>query len=199
MALLLTAVPAAEARITRNSQISTKGLGPLKIGMSVGEAERAVGHRLNINYYNAPCGVAGVSRRLGVSILVTGSIVARIYTHNSPLSTRRGIRAGSSIEALRSAYPGARWHRNIYTGYRQYVYRKPRRKIVFDTDNEQVTSISTGRVPEINYVEGKRTRLSTAGSRRCLLRQPITARRAARMMLKNGSIRPGHGITTRPL
>ena len=148
-------VSTSDARIDTSSRISTNGLGALKIGMTVTEAERAVGHQLNMSYLNSrECGTANVSPRLNVSILATYDVVARIYTSHRKLRTTRGIHKGSTIAEIKEAYPGARKRKHFYTGKPQYEFRSPGRRIVMETDGEQVTAISTGRYPEINYVEG---------------------------------------------
>jgi hypothetical protein len=148
-------VSLGEASIGTSSRISTNGLGALKIGMTLEEAEEAVGRQLKVSYLNSrECGSANVSARLNVSILLTYDVVARIYTAHRKLRTTRGIHRGSTIAEIKEAYPGARKRKHFYTGKPQYEYRVPGRKIIMETDGEQVTAISTGRLPEVNYVEG---------------------------------------------
>src|SRR3954447_26628114 len=138
----------AQADITTRNRVSTFGLGPLRIGMSVQRAERVVGRRLHRTVFNAPCFTARIPpRRLGVWALGTGNTIARIDVVKRGISTRSGVRVGDSVARLRRIYRGQLHARpNFYApSLTDYVIRDGRRKVVFFTNNRKVTSYSTGR------------------------------------------------------
>jgi len=88
--------------------------------------------------------------------LFTGNLLARIYVGSRRYATRSGIRAGDTEAAVYAAYAG-----QIVTLSHDYdpdghylEIRDGNRKVVFETDGHRVEQISTGRMPEINYVEG---------------------------------------------
>lgn len=153
--------PSAEARITLKSRLSTSGLGPLKIGMTVRQAERAIGYPLDINRNaggpDSPCFTATVSpNRYRVSVLGTGFRVASIDVQKRSVATRSGIRVGDSVAKLLATY-GAQLvpKPQFYEPTRlQYEIHDGNRKVIFSTDNTKVTSMTAGRKPEVDYVEG---------------------------------------------
>ena len=87
--------------------------------------------------------------------LFTGDRLARIYVGSRRYATRSGIRVGASEADVYKTYRGqvvARPHH--YTAGHYLEIRDGNRKVVFETDGRRVVQISTGRRPEINYVEG---------------------------------------------
>ncbi len=146
------------AAITKRDRVTTRGLGRLHIGMSVQRAERVVGHRLRRSYPSGPRCFTAIIRpsRLGVYVLATGDTIARIDVTERGVATHSGIRVGDSVRRLRAAYGAQLKARpNFYqSSWTNYVIRDGNRKVVFYTDSRKVKSYSTGRSPEINYVEG---------------------------------------------
>lgn len=144
------------AALPRGAKITTAGLGPIKIGMTEHQVERA-GHRRITRRGGAGTGEC-TTATLGDKVygLFTGNLLARIYVGNRRYATRSGIRAGDTEAAVYAAYPG-----QIVTLPHEYdpdghylEIRDGNRKVVFETDGHRVEQISTGRMPEINYVEG---------------------------------------------
>ena len=87
--------------------------------------------------------------------LFTGDRLARIYVGSRRYATRSGIRVGASEADVYKTYRGqvvARPH--AYTAGHYLEIRDGNRKVVFETDGRRVEQISTGRRPEIDYVEG---------------------------------------------
>lgn len=72
------------------------------------------------------------------------------------IATPSGVRVGDSVARLRRAYPGRLVRvENFYEPRKfNYEYREGNRKLVFYTDNVRVRQITTGRRPEVDYVEG---------------------------------------------
>lgn len=155
LVLVLCSTGVASA-LSRKARITTGGLGPVKIGMTERQVEKAAKRRINRQ------GGAGAesctTAELGdkTSGLFTGDRLARIYVRTRRYATRSGIRIGDSEEDVLETYPG-----DIVTEPHTYdpngSYLKlvdGNRKVVFETDGSKVTDISTGRKPEIDYVEG---------------------------------------------
>lgn len=154
-ALLVLAGTPAQATLRYGHRITTAGLGPVEIGMTVNQASEALGRELEIESFNPPCGSVQLSSRFRVGALTTGDIVARIYINTPAFATRKRVRIGTSERTLRRRYGRSISRgRNFYTQEPQYTFRRGNRAIVFDTSNGRVIDISTGRYPEIRYVEG---------------------------------------------
>lgn len=134
-------------------RITTAGLGPLKIGMKERQVERVIRREIRIDYYNAPCGVVRLQGKL--SGLFSGPRLARIYVNTRRHATRSGVRVGDSEAKVYDTYPGEVVTKpHAYTDGHYLEIHDGNRKVVFETDGRRVKSISTGRKPEIDYVEG---------------------------------------------
>ena len=149
-------IPAgAHARLSYGDRITTRGLGPVEIGMTISQASDAVGREIEIQQVNEPCGGGVLSNRFRTSVLTTGDIVTRIYIGSRAFRTRKNVGIGTSERTLRRRYGRLLVAgRNFYTREPQYEYRRGNRRIVFDTNKGRVRYISVGRLPEILYVEG---------------------------------------------
>lgn len=136
--------------------ITFDGVSNVKVGMTVAQAERQIGHDIKPSYnVSPPCGTATLSKRHRVYALLDGKVIKRIDVRGTRFRTSRGVHVGDSVSTLRARYPGKLVAtRNFYTGDPQYEQRSGRRKIVFFTNGRAVTEISTGTKPEIDYVEG---------------------------------------------
>lgn len=156
MVVAATMTTASASALSRDARITTAGLGPIKIGMTERQVERAAKRRITrqVGGSGPGCTTARVGNKLYA--LFTGRLLARIYVGNRRYMTRSGIRVGDSERKVYKTYPG-----EIVTSPHKYVqgghYLKildGNRKVVFETDGREVTEISTGRKPEIDYVEG---------------------------------------------
>jgi hypothetical protein len=160
-AVVCVMAASAEARITLQSRLSTSGLGPLKIGMTASQAERAIGFPLDLNRNaggpDSPCFTATVlPNRYNVFVLGTGFRVASISVLKRSVATRSGIRVGDSVARLRATYGEQLVAKpQFYTPAQlQYEIHDGNRKLIFSTDNAKLTSMIAGRKPEVDYVEG---------------------------------------------
>jgi len=129
--------------------------------MTASQAERAIGYPLDLNRNaggpDSPCFTATVSpNRYRVFVLGTGFRIASIYVQKRSVATRSGIRVGDSVAKLRKTY-GAQLiaKPQFYAPTQlQYEIHDGNRKVIFSTDNSKVTSMTAGRMPEVDYVEG---------------------------------------------
>ena len=157
VAFLLVALVAATAALAlpRSARITTAGLGAIKIGMTERQVERAAGQRITreVGAGDGSCTTATLGR--GLSALFTGPRLARIYVRSRRHATRSGVRVGDTERKVLTTYPGEIVREpHAYTNGSYLKIVDGNRKVVFETDGRRVTQISTGRRPEIDYIEG---------------------------------------------
>ena len=156
----------AEAALSARDRLSTAGLGPVRIGMTIRQAERAAGRELEVDR-NA--GIGGecftgsfVGGPRGVYVLGTGSRVAVVgVSRGSRIRTRSGIRIGTPERVVRRRF-GRRLRVTLhpYAPEGRYLIVVPRdraernRRVIFETDGRRVTLMRAGRLPEVRYIEG---------------------------------------------
>jgi hypothetical protein len=153
---------AGAAPVSSNSRITQNGLGSIRLGMTVDQAQRRTGQRIENNLFTPgddSCGTAQLfPKSVGVNMQTTKSRIWVINVSEPGISTRSGVEVGDTVAALRRAY-GSRLHSepNKYTPKaRDYWVTFPRnRKLKFFTSTRRVvTQISSGRKPEVDFVEG---------------------------------------------
>ena len=156
---------ATATAVTSRSKLTTSGIGPLRVGMTIAQAERAAGTRLRVsrNAGTGVCFVASLRRGpRGLSFLGTGQRIARVDVtgRRNRITTPTGARIGDTEARIERLFPG----RIDVTPHRytdgHYLTLMPRdrtdanRRIVFETDGRRVTAMRAGRLPEVKYVEG---------------------------------------------
>lgn len=153
--LSLAVVPATA--FSPGDRITKDGLGDIRIGMTVSQVEAELGSPLddlNNNAGDGSCATATLGQN--VYGLFTGSTLARIYVGTSRYRTRKGIHVRSSARDVFKAYGrNVRSSRHAYTAGRYLKVTMGHRRLVFETSaSGRVVSISTGRKPEVDYIEG---------------------------------------------
>ena len=156
---VLVAAPAQGARLTRASKITFAGVGAVRVNMTVAEARRASGRRIDVGpEVTRSCRHDRVfPRRLGLATLTFERRIRVLYVSERGLSTRRGIRVGDRLSGLRAKYGDALHERgsDASPGTRVFEFRRGNREIHFDVfDGNRVRVISTGARPEIDFSEG---------------------------------------------
>lgn len=141
--------------IPTKARISHTGLGPIKIGMTEHQIERAGRRAIKLE---SSLGSDCASAKLAGNTfgLFTGKRLRRIYVRTPVFATTAGIRVGNSEERVLAAYPGAldRVPQFYVPDEDNLVLSKGKSKVVFTLTGGKVSEISTGRKPEIDYVEG---------------------------------------------
>jgi len=155
LAASCAAAAAATAAVPSNARISSAGLGPIEIGMSERQVEKAAGRGIT---RSGPEGSTCTTATLGngVALLFTGPRLTRVYVTGRRYATSKGIRVGDSQSRTIAAYAG-KLKRSPHKFTPGGLYLKltiANRRLVFSTDGRKVTEISGGRKPEIDYVEG---------------------------------------------
>lgn len=143
--------------------VSASGFGRVKIGMSVSEASRALGARLEAAdepmlvqvdcYYVQPHGSSGA-----ISLMVVGSIVVRVDVDRPGVTTSSGIAVGSPEHEIYEAYGEAVEvfpHPFMEPGSHYLIVSvDPEKKMLFETDGRSVLRYRAGPLPYVEWMEG---------------------------------------------
>jgi hypothetical protein len=166
----------AQMRLTEQSKVAIDGIGPIRVGMTIAEAEKSAGVQLIERggraglggcYYVEPktgprdLAFMITSNRGDTQMIRTKDRIVRVDVYrNSRITTLSGAKIGDTEARIKALYPGLSPH--AYTGHRggRYLTLMPKDaadknyRVVFETLNGRVTQLRSGRVPEVEYVEG---------------------------------------------
>jgi hypothetical protein len=161
-----SSTPALSGRLTPGSAVTPTGMGPIRFGMTVQQAERAGSVRLvGLGDHFGNCSYVvprGWKMRVGntvvdpVAFMVISGRIFRVDVQSGSTPTSAGIRIGSTEPQIRQAYPGrVAVSHNIY-GTRQLtvVPAEAGYRIVFASDGKKVMYFRAGRLREVNAQEG---------------------------------------------
>jgi CubicO group peptidase (beta-lactamase class C family) len=159
-----TAQPGGEADGPTSSSVGVDpmGFGPIRVGMTVAEAERALGSPLPLlGPKMEPCYYVTPKDRPGLAFMIFEGRVARVDVHQqSIVRTAEGAGIGDPEDHIQSLYPGrVEVQPHKYTEGRYLIVRPAAPadsgyRIIFETDGTQVTRYRAGRLPEVGWVEG---------------------------------------------
>jgi hypothetical protein len=143
----------------REWSLSFDGFGPVKVGMTVPEAEKALNMRLGAD--RAPdetCHYVLNEKQLsGVGFMVLEGRIARIDVSTRDHPTWRGARVGATEAELRRLHPQIAVNSHPYDdrGHDlRLASRDRRRALIFETDGQVVTSFRAGMAKAVAYIEG---------------------------------------------
>ena len=166
----------AQPQLTEQSKVTIDGIGPIRVGMTVAEAEKSAnvtliekGGRADTNcYYMWPktgpqgIGFMVISPREAKTILRDRISRVDIFKNNR-ITTPRGAKIGDTEAQIKALYPGQiQVTPHQYTGPQggHYLTLVPKDaadkgyRIVFETLKGRVTQFRSGKLPEVEYVEG---------------------------------------------
>ena len=153
----------AEKAEDRAWQVTIQGYGPIRTGMTLAEAEAAGSRTLTTpNAGFEECDYArfqGDTTR-GVQFMVVSGRIARVDIDDSTISTNHGIRIGDTEARVEERYPGRvsvsphKYVEGHYLMVAPEAAADSGLEIVFETDGAKVTTYRSGRVPEVEYIEG---------------------------------------------
>jgi hypothetical protein len=145
-------------------RLSLRGIGPVRVGMTVAQARRALKRHLRRSSRLPSSGSCAYLEPSGgpegIYFMVVANRIARIDILNARVETRAGARIGSSEQHLRALYPG-RLHvqSNPYLQQGHYLIYTPLDladrgySMVFETDGKLVTTFRAGQKREVAYAE----------------------------------------------
>ncbi|MAW70248.1 MAG: hypothetical protein CL422_00420 [Acidimicrobiaceae bacterium] len=140
--------------LTNDDSITTAGLGPVRIGQLVEEAQSEAGVELiaastgseACRYYTPAAGATGAS------FMVVNGEVVRVDISSGPITTKSGYGIGSTKDAIKTAF-GSKIQESADGDYVMYVPVSDGDKnmrVIWELDAEgTVTSLRTGRVPHV--------------------------------------------------
>ena len=152
--------------LTRTTQLDLTGLGPIRVGMTIAEAETASGLNL-IDVSNADqsasCQYYEAQARLkGVSFMVVEDRIIRIDVwSDSPVETLSGARIGVTDTEIKALYPGQievtpnPFTQGQYLTYTPNTAGESPYRLVFETNAEgEVSQFRTGQFPAVTWPQG---------------------------------------------
>lgn len=145
-----------------DSTAHARGFGPVRAGMTVAEAERALGTPLVLlGPKMEPCHYVVSEGRPGIAFMIIDGRVARIdVRQGSTIRTTEGAGIGDNEERIRALYAGrveVEPHKYVdghYLIVRPAAPQDSLYRMVFETDGKRVTRYRTGRLPEVRWIEG---------------------------------------------
>lgn len=156
--------PKQAAEAAARLALTDSSFGPVKIGMTLGELQAAIGPLGDTTRLNRECDIVSAADpfRLppGVSITEVNGKVARIDIENDSIATDKGVRVGDSESKVKQLYgPGVivEPHKYIdghYLEIQSGADSATAKGIVFETDGKKVTTFRAGFWNTVRLVEG---------------------------------------------
>lgn len=153
--------PVAQGGRSGELVVTHDGFGPVKVGMTLPQASKALGVRVTRGagyeddgcYYASPEGA-----HKGVAFMMSGPRIVRIDVRSSRYATDRGARVGDSEARIKRLYKGEyKVSRHKYFEEGRYIEVEAgagRYLLLFETDGKRVTTYRVGRPEQVGYVEG---------------------------------------------
>ncbi len=157
-----TTTTVAGPALNDSSKLDLRGVGPVRVGMTLAEATAAAGMPVVAAADTAECTYAtaqGGPEGL-LFMLVDRRIVRVDVRAPSPVTTRSGAGVGDTEAQVQALYPPLEVSAHKYVPGGHYLTFVPDdpadadRRLIFETDGATVTQFRSGRLPEVAYVEG---------------------------------------------
>jgi hypothetical protein len=152
-------------KLTKNSRLRLKGIGPIRIGMTIEEAGQFGG--VPIKHTGASNGSCAYYKTQGIAdgiiFMTINDRIVRIFSNRPETFTMKGIKIGDTEEKIKMTYPGqisVAPHpiAGIRGGYQLTFIPKDKEdknyRIIFGTKKGKVEYFMSGKLPEIEYPEG---------------------------------------------
>jgi hypothetical protein len=180
LTFLLIAKPIfAQPQLTEQSKVFINGIGPIRVGMTIAEAETSA--KVKLIEKGGRAGIGGcyhlwpqsgpqnlalmvASDRADNRIVRAQDRIARVDVYKgSRIATLRGAKIGDTEAQVKALYPGRiKVTPHKYTGYRggHYLTFIPKDavdqdfRVVFESLQGRVTQFRSGQLPEVEFVEG---------------------------------------------
>ncbi|MBN3874292.1 hypothetical protein [Nostoc sp. JL33] len=153
----------AQPKLTNQSKLFINGIGSVRVGMTVSQAANAAGTKLVGDSPNNSCYyVKPQNQPKNLSFMVTEGRISRVdVRQNTQITTLKGAKIGDTEARIKSLYPGqikVTPHKYVQGGHYLTLVPKDRAnqnyRVVFETDGKRVTEFRSGKLPEVEFVEG---------------------------------------------
>jgi len=153
----------AQAKLTNQSKLFINGIGQVRVGMTVSQARKAAGTQLIGDSSNNSCYyVKPQNEPKNLLFMVTKGRISRVdVRQNTQITTLKGAKIGDTEAQIKSLYPGqiqVTPHKYVQGGHYLTFIPKDRAnqnyRVVFETDGKRVTQFRSGKLPEVEFVEG---------------------------------------------
>lgn len=158
---VMTAV--AQDKLTKQSKVIINGIGSIRVGMTPQQATQVGGVSLVTNGKLDPqCAYYKLQGQPNdVLFMVNNGTISRVDIKNPQITTRSGAKIGDTEARIKSLYPGqiqVTPHKYVEKGhYLTFVPRDVTDKnyrLIFETDGSRVTQYRSGKLPQVEWVEG---------------------------------------------
>ncbi|WP_341528047.1 hypothetical protein WKK05_01445 [Nostoc sp. UHCC 0302] len=139
------------------------GVGQVRVGMTVAEAAKASGTRLAGDPPNNSCYYVKPEKEpKQVGFMVTEGRISRVDVwRKGKITTLKGAKIGNTEARIKSLYPGqikVTPHKYVKGGHYLTFVPNDRAdrnyRLIFETDGKRVTQFRSGKLPEVEFVEG---------------------------------------------
>ncbi|MDZ8224748.1 hypothetical protein [Nostoc sp. ChiVER01] len=153
----------AQTKLTNQSKLSINGVGQVRVGMTVSQAAKAAGTKLVGDTPNKNCYyVKPQNEPKNLLFMVTKGRISRVdVRQNTQITTLKGAKIGDTEAQIKSFYPGqikVTPHKYVQGGHYLTFIPKDRAnqnyRVIFETDGKRVTQFRSGKLPEVEFVEG---------------------------------------------
>lgn len=145
-------------KINDRSTVSTVGIGGLTFGLTVPQAQNAIGMRLLTESGAAPSGecyyVRPESGPDGVFFMVSKSTVERVDVRSGNVKTRSGLGIGTTVEQLKTALKEQLQQSGTTFTFVPTSANDANFRIIFETDGTKVTWFRAGRLSVVTDPKG---------------------------------------------
>jgi hypothetical protein len=134
--------------------VTPRGAGPLVAGMTVAEAERAAGVAL-VGFRDDECAyLRPTPGPPGLLIMSRAGRIARVDVVGTDVTTDAGVRVGDREDRVREAHGTVARSPHKYTDGHYLTVADGDHRLVFEIDGGRVARFRSGRLPEVEWVEG---------------------------------------------
>ena len=161
----------AQVQLTERSKLAINGIGPIRVGMTVDEASQSAGIKLTRSGSGArdeyQCSyVEPKGEPKGIAFMVTKGRIARVdIFSNKQITTIKGAKIGDTEDRIISLYPGQvqvtrHPYQRLPLTNQKYLTFVPKDaadknyRIIFETSKNRVERFRSGKLPEVEQVEG---------------------------------------------
>ncbi|MDQ3713617.1 MAG: hypothetical protein M3388_15530 [Acidobacteriota bacterium] len=150
-----------QSKDVRKFVVSFDRFGPVKIGMTLSQAAKALGVRVtrDAGYDGGDCYYASPKRGFkDIAFMMSGRRIARIDINSKEYATDKGAKIGDTEARIKRLYKGKyKIYQHKYVDYGHYIevgMKGGKYSIIFETDGKRVVTYRLGKPEQVGYVEG---------------------------------------------